>query len=257
MRIRAIFTDLDGTLLEPDGSACDDVLAALAELREMRVPVFPLTSKTPAEVVPIMAMLRLATPAGIENGAGVLLADGSVDLHPAAVPLTELVSAFVQARRETGAPARTILELADDELSALTGLRGEALTAARTRQATLPLVVDDSWDDTLRARLAPHGRFRLVRGNRFLHLQGNHDKTAVLGRLHGLLGDRPGVVVACGDAPNDSEILATADVAVIVPGRSGPHPDLVQRFPRARVAPLPHGRGWAASVRQLVMEERD
>jgi hydroxymethylpyrimidine pyrophosphatase-like HAD family hydrolase len=38
VRVRAVFTDLDGTLLEPDGSVCDEALGILTELREARVP---------------------------------------------------------------------------------------------------------------------------------------------------------------------------------------------------------------------------
>jgi mannosyl-3-phosphoglycerate phosphatase len=254
MKIHAIFTDLDGTLLEPDGSICEEALDALVQLREMGVPVCPLTSKTAAELGSIMAILGLATPAGFENGAGVLLSDGALELQPSAVPVAELVTVLVKARGETGAPVRTILELADEELSALTGLRGVALSAARTRQATLPLLVEGSWDDALRTALDPSLSLRLIRGNKFLHLQGDHDKISVLPRLVELLGQGTGVTVACGDSPNDAELLAHADIPVIVPGTGGPHPDLVCDVPHARVARLPHGRGWAASVRSIIRE---
>lgn len=254
MRVRAVFTDLDGTLLEPDGSVCDEVFAVLTELREARVPVCPLTSKTASELASIMAMLGLATPAGLENGAGVLLGDDKVELHPAAVPVVELVTSLVRARVETGAPVRTILELRDDELSVFTGLRGGALSAARARQATLPLVVEGSWDDTLRAALVPSWPLRLIRGNKFLHLQGDHDKITVVPRLIELLGRNAGVTVACGDSPNDAQLLAWADVPIIVPGRDGPHPELARVVRHARVAPLPHGRGWAASLRHILSQ---
>jgi mannosyl-3-phosphoglycerate phosphatase len=254
VRIRAVFTDLDGTLLEPDGSVCDEVLAVLCELRDARVPVCPLTSKTAAELGPIMAMLGLATPAGLENGAGVLLAEDRVELHRAAVPVEELVASLMRARAETGAPVRTILELRDDELSVFTGLRDGALSAARARQATLPLVVEDSWDDTLRTALVPSRPLRLIRGNKFLHLQGDHDKVTVLPQLIELLGGNSGVMVACGDSPNDTQLLAQADVPVIVPGRDGPHPELTRVVRHARVAPLPHGRGWAASLRHILAQ---
>jgi mannosyl-3-phosphoglycerate phosphatase len=247
-----VFTDLDGTLLEPDGTVCDEVLAALTELREARVPVCPLTSKTAAELGLIMAMLGLATPAGLENGAGVFLGDDKVELHLAAVPVAELVESLERARAETGAPVRTILELSDDELSVLTGLPAEALPAARARQATLPLVVDGSWDSALRAALVSSRTVRLIRGNKFLHLQGDHDKITVLPRLTELVGRNAGVTVACGDSPNDLQLLAQADLPIIVPGKNGPHPELMRSLRHARVAPLPHGRGWAASLRQIL-----
>jgi mannosyl-3-phosphoglycerate phosphatase len=253
--VSVIFTDLDGTLLEPDGSACKEVQSALAELRELNVPVCPLTSKTAAELAAVREMLDLGTPAGFENGAGVLHTNGASELQKAAVPLPKLVSILERARRETGAPVRTILELADGELAALTGLEGAALRAARARQATLPLVVDPAWDEPLRRALAPVSNLRIVRGNRFLHLQGDHDKSTVLPRLRDLVGDRAGLTVACGDSPNDAELLARADIAVIVPGVRGPNQELVRSFSHARVAPLPHGRGWATVVHQIVTKD--
>jgi mannosyl-3-phosphoglycerate phosphatase len=252
--VRAILTDLDGTLLEPDGSVCEQAVAALVELRERGVPVCPLTSKTVSELGLIFEMLELTTVAGFENGAGVLLADGAVELQASAVPLAELIETLTRLRRETGAPVRTILELSDQELSALSGLHGRQLSATRARQATLPLLVDPSWDGTLRAALGPTQRLRLVRGNKFLHLQGNHDKAGVFSRLLEIVGPRTGVTVACGDSPNDAELLALADIPIIVPGAGGANPDLERRAPGARVAPLAHGRGWAAAVRAIVRD---
>ncbi len=255
MRVRAVLTDLDGTLLEPDGSVCAEVRVVLAELARLAVPVCPLTSKTASEVRAIVQTLGLDAPASFENGAGVLHQDDTVELRPGAVPLAELVTVAVLVRTATGAPLRSILELADAELTALTGLRGVQLAAARDRRATLPLVVDAAWDDVFRAALPALPPLRVVRGNRFLHLQGAHDKGGAVPRLIELSPDRVGATVACGDSPNDAELLARADVPVIVPGAAGPNPDLVGRFPGARVAPLPNGRGWAAIISELLAEE--
>jgi mannosyl-3-phosphoglycerate phosphatase len=252
VRIRAILTDLDGTLLEPDGSACNEVRSLLADLDQQGVPVCPLTSKTAGELRAILRDLALRAPASFENGAGVLRADGTVELQPAAVLVADLVTVADRLRATTGAPLRTILDLSDRELTALTALQGTALAAARQREATLPLVVEAAWDGVIRAALADLPALRVVRGNRFLHLQGNHDKAGVVSRLIELLPEGSGALVACGDSPNDAGLLAQATVAVIVPGSRGPHPELVRLFPTARVAPRPYGRGWAAAIRDVL-----
>ncbi len=248
MRVRVVFTDLDGTLLEPDGSLRPEALAAVRGLTAAGVPVCAVTSKTAEEVAELLCVLELATPAGFENGAGALLPGGEVVLDPGAVPADTLRDEAIQLRRRSGAPLRTLEELDDGELAAITSLSGGALAAVRRRRATLPLVVPPGWDDTLRAHLPRRSRLRLLRGNRFLHLQGAHDKTSVLALLLAHLSPRGGVVVACGDSPNDVELLAGAEVAVIVPSGAGPSPELVRRFPGALVAPAPHGRGWAAAL---------
>lgn len=252
MRIAAILTDLDGTLLEPDGSAAPEVAEALAWLARRGVPVHAVTSKTPAEIAVLAAALPLAAEAGFENGAGVTLAGGGVALQRTAVPLAELAGVARALRHESGAPLRSLLELGDAELAAITGLAGAALAAARDRRATLPLLVDARWDGALRAALPAAPRLRAVRGNRFLHLQGEHDKADAADRLLAAVDRRAGAVVALGDAPNDAGLLALADVAVIVPSAAGPHAELRREVPRARVAPAAHGRGWALAVRDLV-----
>lgn len=251
MRIRAVLTDLDGTLLEPDGRLGAEARAALDELAGAGVPVLPVTSKTAAEVAWLLAQLGLAGPAGFENGAGVLGGDGVARLSRTAVPIEVLRRVADHLRAATGAPARTIEELADAELEAITGLAGSELERARRRQATLPLVVDGSWDEVLRVKAPPE--VVLVRGNRFLHLQGRHAKADV---VPALLAAVPGAgaVVACGDAPNDLELLGTGDVAVIVPSARGAHPVLRAALPGARVASAPHGRGWALAVLALLDE---
>jgi predicted mannosyl-3-phosphoglycerate phosphatase (HAD superfamily) len=144
---------------------------------------------------------------------------------------------------------QTLDDLSDRDLSSLVGLVGDDLDRMRQRQATLPLLVDERWDDALRAVASPE--VLLVRGNRFLHLQGQHRKADVMA---GLLATTPGdgVVLTFGDAPNDLELLRCGDVAVIVPSASGANQALRKALPAAVIAPGPHGLGWAAVVQQLL-----
>lgn len=256
MRLRVVLTDLDGTLLEPDGAVIPEAIGALQALAAAGVPVCPVTSKTAAELASIMAHLGLTTPAGFENGAGVRHPDGRIELLASAVPLLDLEGILADLRRRTGAPVRSLMELGDGELAALTGLDTAALPAARARSATLPLVVDASWDGALLAALPTQPRLRLIRGNRFLHLQGDHCKANVATRLIELAARGEGEVVACGDAPNDAELLTLADLAVVIPGLEGANPELVRRVPVARIASRPHGAGWAGVIAELLAEAR-
>lgn len=252
MRVGITLTDLDGTLLEPDGTVHPDVLEVLARLRTLGIKVCPVTSKTPAELAVLVSGLDLAAPSGFENGAGVRTADGDLELAPAAVPLTELREVVVELRLRSGVAIRSLDDLDDAELAALTGLPSSVLGLVRKRCATLPLIASPDSDEVLRDALPREPRLRLVRGNRFLHLQGRHDKADVVPRLRALAVAQTGATVACGDAPNDAGLLAHAEIAVIVPSAHGPHPELVRRFPGAIVAPFPHGRGWAAAIGSLL-----
>lgn len=255
MRIRALLTDLDGTLLEPDATVHPQVLEFLPRLAELCVAVYPVTSKTPAELDLVLRDLCLTAPAGFENGAGIRHADGSLTMAPAAVPMEGLRRVLAALRERTDVVIRSFTDLSDRKLAAITGVLQESVEAARQRVATMPLIVDPVHDETLRAALPAEPPVRLIRGNRFLHLQGRHDKGDVVPLLLEALGPGDGVTVACGDAPNDVGLLATADVQVIVPAARGPHPALIERFPSALVAPLPNGRGWAAAINELLRRE--
>jgi len=245
VKLRAVLTDLDGTLLEPDGTLHPEAAAMVQTLTDRSIPVLLVTSKTAAEVAWWLGELGLVGPGGFENGAGLVDPARGARLAPHAVPLASLRVVAEELRRATGAPVRSMEELADAELSALTGLTGEALGRARERVATLPLTVEERWDEALR-RAAP-AQVRLERGNRFLHLQGQHCKADLVPDLLAAAAGE-GVVVACGDAPNDRELLRAGQLAIVVPSRQGPHPALLAALPDARVAPAPHGRGWAAAL---------
>jgi mannosyl-3-phosphoglycerate phosphatase len=251
MKLRAVLTDLDGTLLEPDGSLCPEAAEVLRTLRDLGVAVLPVTSKTAAEVSHLLGQLDLRGPAGFENGAGVVDRRGVVSLTKAAVPVEQLRDAADGLRRCTAAPLRTLEELSDRDLSAMVGLVGDDLVRMRRRQATLPLMVDERWDEALRGA-APRD-LSLVRGNRFLHLQGRHAKADVVAELLATVPGEGGVV-ALGDAPNDLELLRWGDRAVIVPSAAGADQALQTAFPDAVIAPAPHGRGWARAMQQALAE---
>ncbi len=252
MKPALIVTDLDGTLLEPNGRYRPEVLRALSKLKEAGVPVVPVTSKTASEVRELLHALGLSGPAGVENGAELLRGEGTTELSPGAIPYPQLLEEAYELRKRSGVQLRTLPELSDSELQALTGLFRAKLEAVRARTATCPLVVAPEADRTL-TPLLPQG-LQLVRGNRFLHLQGLHTKASVLPAIRQALGVFSGPVLAFGDAPNDLELLAAADLKVIVPREEGPNRELLAAVPEAYLAPLPHGRGWAKAIEALVSE---
>ena len=68
----------------------------------------------------------------------------------------------------------------------------------------------------------------------------------------------PGVkVLALGDSPNDLPLLEVADLAVVVPGPAGPHPELSVNVANGRfqLARDVHGAGWAEAVRRLLPQD--
>ena len=99
-----VFTDLDGTLLDfhtylPSPAA----VALLRELDEMWIQVIPVSSKTSAEIRPLMAELGLAGPAVAEGGPVIVLEDGSESVTgPFREDLEDLRDQFTQMEKMGG-----------------------------------------------------------------------------------------------------------------------------------------------------------
>ncbi|NMH77496.1 HAD family hydrolase [Pseudonocardia xinjiangensis] len=66
---RLIATDLDGTLLRPDGAVSDRTLAALRAITELGATVVFVTARPPRQLDKLAERLRLSGPAVCSNGA--------------------------------------------------------------------------------------------------------------------------------------------------------------------------------------------
>ncbi len=250
MPIAAVLTDLDGTLLEADGSLSSEARGALATLREQGIPVAPLTSKTEPELRVWIDRLGAGDHGAFENGAG-WLGPAGPEVLKAAIPARRLATLLAEMAEQAGVEVRTLNDLSDRELGEMTGLPPGEIGPARARAYSLPFVADDEAGGRLAAQVDRRKGLRLVRGGRFWHLSGDHDKADAAGRILEQLG-RPGLVVGLGDAPNDAGFLRLSDVAIVVPRAEGPDTSLTARLPRFRLAGAPGGRGWAEEVMSLL-----
>jgi len=253
MEISVVFTDLDGTLLDPEGGLGAAAAAAVARLRALGVPVVPLTSKTEVELRTLLPVLASGGVGVFENGAGLVTPRG-VEVVPAALPVTPLRQKLVAVARRRRIRLVPLDEMTDESLEALTGLRGAALARARARVWDLPFLAPDGGDDVLEDEMGGDRGLQLVRGGAFWHLSGRHDKADAVPRIREFFG-RSGPTVGLGDAPNDLRFLSAMDVPVVVPRAGGPDARLVAALPHARVAPEPGGAGWAAAVSALLDDE--
>jgi mannosyl-3-phosphoglycerate phosphatase len=246
--VLVIFTDLDGTLLEEDGSLSGEARAFLGTLSRGDVRVVPLTSKTRAELERWLEVLDSGGAGAFENGAGILRKEGT-EILPTAIPLRELRAALDALRSQTGRPLFSLEEIPDAEWVRSTGLPLDHAAAARAREFDLPFIVSDGAAAALSSATLPP-RVRLVRGGRFWHLSGAHDKADAARRLVELL--RPSRTIGLGDAPNDAAFLRLVDHAVLLPGKDGVDATLRAALPGADVAPARGGAGWIAAVGALL-----
>jgi mannosyl-3-phosphoglycerate phosphatase len=250
--VLVIFTDLDGTLLEEDGSLSREAGAAVATLRARGIRVVPLTSKTRLELARWLDELGGEPWGAFENGAGLMTPVG-VEVLPGALPVDLLRGILREVRDETRLAIRSVEEMPDEELAERTGLPLTGIPLVRAREFDLPFCAPEGAQEAVARALQRRPGTRLTKGDRFFHLMGRHDKADALRRLVELL--RPSRTIGLGDAPNDVAFLRIVDHPVLVPKKAGVDETLRAAFPDADVAPAPAGAGWSAAVRARVAAE--
>jgi mannosyl-3-phosphoglycerate phosphatase len=217
-----VFSDLDGTLLDHETYSFAAAEPALAMLRSRGVPLILASSKTAAEIAPLRERTGFPDcPAIVENGAGILEPAGrdaaQSDTHG------ELLAALNALPDRLRIKFSGFSDWSIEEIAEKTGLSpGEAeLAAARFFSEPGLWTGTDDERAEFEAQLSVKG-VTARQGGRFLTLSFDASKAS---RMHDIamrytIGDIVPFMVALGDAPNDIEMLETADIGVIV---ANPH----------------------------------
>jgi mannosyl-3-phosphoglycerate phosphatase len=235
---RLVVTDLDGSLLDHHTYDFSPAAPWLARLKQMGVPVIPVTSKTRAELIPLREALGLtATPFIAENGAVIGLPpgwcharldrpgggrDGVVIKHPG-VDIGFIRARLKVWRERLNVQFTRMGELSVKDVMELTGLDEPRTRDARQREGSEPLLWQDSDTalETFRAALEGDG-LQLTQGGRFWHVMGRAaDKGSavewLVKRFTALRGRTP-LSLGLGDGPNDISMLEAVDQAVVIRG---------------------------------------
>jgi len=245
-----VFSDLDGTLLDHHDYSWAPAAPVLAQLRALGAGLVLASSKTAAEMAPLREAMGYGDwPAIVENGAGLLEA-GESGTGDDAVYLR-----IRAALRDLPPGFRGFGDMTAEEIGARTGLDPAAARLAQTRRFSEPGL----WTGPPEAltgfeRAVTEAGMTLQRGGRFCTLSfggSKADRMEMLIRRYA-----PRRTLALGDAPNDLEMLARADHAVIVTNSAGPG---MPRLPGEAEGRVTRTRaegpqGWAEAVSTLLDE---
>ena len=261
-----IFTDLDGTFLNQDDYQYDAAIPMVEKLKNKKVPVIPVTSKTRKEVETLRTALDLKDPFIVENGSGAFVGSGDDRF---ALTQTEATDYYLEifgcnyskariglkkVAEILGENLRGFADLSDEEIQQLTGLSLEAVKLAKAREFTEPFLTPHQLaPEKLREVVASLG-FRVVVGDRFSHLiskDAGKGKAAKWLEKQYLLKSSadPVVTVGLGNSPNDLDLLEVVDYPIIIPGKNGPHSGLAGRG--WQVASKPGAEGWSIAVGKI------
>ncbi|GEO86452.1 MULTISPECIES: HAD-IIB family hydrolase [Alphaproteobacteria] len=214
-----VFSDLDGTLLDHETYSFEPARPALRLLAESGIPLILASSKTEAEMRPIAREMGLDQPLIVENGAGIAYpetesaAEGGSHyealramLHALPEPLCDLFRGFG--------------DWTEQEVAQLTGLALEDARLAKDRRFSEPGLFSGSQDEKAEfLRLIADKGYQAIQGGRFFTVMPKTSKAQRMAEIAAHYAAETGApvdIIALGDAPNDLEMLQTADTGVII-----------------------------------------
>ena len=269
-----IYTDLDGSFLDEKNYSFRESLPALRVAQERGIPVIFCSSKTRAEIEHLRKATEVNDPFIVENGGAIHAPEGyfpftvedsmsrdGYDVIELGESYLRLVDLFRVLR--AGSPNFDIVGFSDltaKELALECGMTLDEAERAKARGYTEPFRFSNSAPekiDIFLERIRQSGR-RLSVGDRYYHLQGNHDKGRAVEILTRLYQRAYGEVttIGIGYSPNDAPMLAKVAFQIVVNRPSGgSHPELVAQFPQSRLTKGAGPTGWAEAVTRLASEK--
>lgn len=248
-----VFSDLDGSLLDHETYSFAAAQPALQALAARHIPVVPVSSKTLAELIPLMQELGLSGAAIAENGAVMRHPDGTIDCPCGVETVHEALQALPKQLR---AAILCFNDMDVSEIEKHTGLSADAAARAKQRQASEPFIwrgTDKVPPPALAAHLKAHG-LALTQGGRFFHIVPPRDKAAAMQQMLESFAMRP-KSWALGDGPNDAAMLLAADRGALI---ANPHSDAALTLPSphhlyvtAKIGPS----GWREAIDVFLAEE--
>jgi len=226
-----VFSDLDGTILDPETYGWDKSRPGIELLKASGVPLVLVSSKTFYEMKEIHAEICLGDPFVFENGGGIAYPDGKGDFRIVFPGMTtgELSEKFQGIKGFFPGTPRTILEMGEDEIVEMTGLSRKRAGLARMRKASLPFITDaesGSLDLEKINGLLSGLSLAIMKGRRFYYLMtSGTDKGTAVGIIKGHYEKNAlsgGIETAgIGDSPLDLPLLNAVDRAFLVRDKDG------------------------------------
>lgn len=250
-----IFTDLDGTLLDHHDYRFTEAEPALDRIRRLRIPLIINSSKTYAEIDEIRRALHCNGAFVVENGAAIffpagLFAGYDEPLNQVILgcPLSDILAVIHPFRERYGFAFKGFSDFSVDEVMAETGLTKLQAEQAKQRLASEPLKWMDSEEKLGEfTRLLSEKGLKVIRGGRFLHVMGEHDKACAMAWLLNKYQKQRQTAlstIALGDSQNDREMLEQADYAGVVRRIGGDCLEVNKDPERTIISDLPAPSGW-------------
>jgi mannosyl-3-phosphoglycerate phosphatase len=216
-----IFTDLDGTLLDHDNYSFEAASAALALISQLKIPLIINSSKTYSEIIDLQNKMGITQPFICENGAAAYWRDGDNRhwySHSFTSSRERVLDVLTSLRKNIGFDFKGFNDFSIKDICQLTGLNTCDARLAAERNYSEPLTWLDSNENLIKFKKELSDKGLVAhQGGRFLTVMGQSNKAkAMLWMSDKLWSKKQKIIIALGDSPNDSEMLSSAHIAVII-----------------------------------------
>jgi mannosyl-3-phosphoglycerate phosphatase len=265
-----VFSDLDGTLLDPDSSSIDGARPGIDMLRANQVPLVICSSQTRAEIQLLQQEIGVNHPFVSENGGALYIPDGyfgfdALRTPPIAGyqiveygrPHAEVVDILRRTADRLHIDIVGFSDMSIEQVASECGLPLMQARLAKLREYDEPFrfVGDDS--DT-RARLTKalqSARLACTDCGRFDHAGAPVNKGIAVGLIGALYerARRPTLTIGLGDSPSDVSFLRQVDVPIVVHhGDVNAVAGMLDQIPAARLTRAPGPAGWSEAITEVV-----
>jgi mannosyl-3-phosphoglycerate phosphatase family protein len=247
----AVFTAVDGTLLDAHTFDAGETRATIERLRAADIPVIPMSVMTFEELAPIAASLGLDTAMVVEAGGAIARwKSGQWELEACGPPAETFLSVVREIEDRSGANLLVYSAMDEAAASRVSGRTGDMLRASTHRVFSEPFLIESGDPEAVKRAAAEIG-FSIRRGRRFLHLCRECDEGEAFSRIREEL--HCDVAIGVGGSLVDAEFLMRADIPIIVPGADGTiDSELRSQVSSARIAPSQAPAGWTLAVEDAV-----
>ncbi len=261
-----VFTDLDGTLLDPTTYSYEKALPSVEHLQQKGIPIVFCSAKTRKEQEAYRQKLGIHDPFIVENGGAIFISEGyfpfSFDYHKTqgvyriielGKPYREVRRRLGQIRAETKVNFKGFGDMTAEEVATETGLDLEAARRAKAREYDETVKLEGTPEEIERVlKAVKKAGLNYARGGRYYGVTGNTDKGRAATILIGLFREKLGQIetTGIGDSANDLLMLSVMDTPILVqkPGQRWEEIDLPNLKRVKGVGP----EGWNQAIKALM-----
>jgi mannosyl-3-phosphoglycerate phosphatase len=219
-----VFADMDGTVLDENYSY-QTVKPYVEKLQANGFCLIFCSSKTRAEIDYYRQTLGVNDPFISENGAAIFIPkgyfsknnfftcrNGDYEVVELGVPYSVVRKGFERIKKKTGFTLTGFGDLTVEEISKITGLPVEFAGLTKQREYSEPFT-GQVCDEKILFEAASAEGLRCVKGDRYYHLMGMHDKGKAVRILKGFFAEAFSFFrsIGVGNGPNDLSMLEVVD----------------------------------------------